>query len=312
MKISYVESSRKNKMSEIRIAFTDFWTTFDPKDSFIVKEILEGLNILIVDSNPHILFYGPFGNRHKQFQDTRKIYWSGENTRPNYEECDLALSFELDSTKNVHCPLFAIDYWYALDRNYTSHSNPSELLTKSKDVSKRPEKFISFVHGNGFVGTNHWGNYQDGVKKRNELFDILSKYKKVDSAGTFRNNMPYTVTGGPVKGKFIRDYKFTFAIENSSSPENVSYVTEKMIDPMLFGSIPVHWGSKYVEDYFNPKSFINANNFSNNHDLADYLIYLDQNDQAYNEIYEQPFVTGGNLPEVFNLKRIQSRILNLL
>jgi hypothetical protein len=165
------------------------------------------------------------------------------------------------------------------------------------------------VHGNGGEGINTWGNLQDGVSKRNALFHILNSKKRVDSAGTFLNNTGFTVDY-MTKLNFIKDYKFTFAIENSSYP---GYVTEKIMDPMMASSVPIYWGSSRVTEEFNPKSFIDANKFSSLQELADYLVYLDNNDDAYDEIYSQPFITGGKMPEAFDLRTtLKSKIMSLV
>lgn len=57
---------------------------------------------------------------------------------------------------------------------------------------------------------------------------------------------------------YISDYKFYFSFENSKSP---GYITEKVVNAMLAGAIPVFWGDKTVFDLLNPKSFIYVENF---------------------------------------------------
>ena len=37
------------------------------------------------------------------------------------------------------------------------------------------------------------------------------------------------------------------------------YVTEKIVNAFLAGSIPIYWGSRAVLEIFNPESFIYAN-----------------------------------------------------
>lgn len=57
------------------------------------------------------------------------------------------------------------------------------------------------------------------------------------------------------KRAFLSRYKFTVAFENSSAP---GYHTEKILDPMLVGSIPIYWGDREIESVFNPASFIHV------------------------------------------------------
>lgn len=51
-----------------------------------------------------------------------------------------------------------------------------------------------------------------GVEFRNNLVNIISKYKNIDYGGAWRNNV-----GGPVldKLKFLNNYKFNICCENS-------------------------------------------------------------------------------------------------
>jgi len=57
------------------------------------------------------------------------------------------------------------------------------------------------------------------------------------------------------KINFIKNYKFTIAFENSTSP---GYTTEKLWQPMLSGSVPVYWGNPEVDRMFNTRSFVNV------------------------------------------------------
>lgn len=57
------------------------------------------------------------------------------------------------------------------------------------------------------------------------------------------------------KRDFLAAYKFTIAFENSRAP---GYYTEKILDPMLAGSIPVYWGDPGIASHFNPRSFLSV------------------------------------------------------
>ncbi len=75
------------------------------------------------------------------------------------------------------------------------------------------KKFCNFIYSNG-----------NADKEREEFYNLLSQYKKVDSGGRYLNNI-----GGPVKDKFSfqQQYKFSIAFENTSSK---GYTTEKLIE----------------------------------------------------------------------------------
>ncbi|WP_416171499.1 glycosyltransferase family 10 domain-containing protein [Algoriphagus boritolerans] len=65
------------------------------------------------------------------------------------------------------------------------------------------------------------------AKERIEFFKKLSQYKQVDSGGIVHNNLGFRVSD---KMKFIKDYKFIVAFENSSYP---GYITEKIWHPFF-------------------------------------------------------------------------------
>ena len=204
----------------LKIWFDDFWggfiqETLRDKSNFLTKMIFDDRNIVITNDSPDIIFFSCFGNNHRHY-NCKKIFWTGENVRPNFSECDLALTFDYsDHPKHYRFPCYSVRWFEILNRERFSISDVTiseTTLLEAKTYHTKPG-FCAFVHGNGGEGRNQWGNLQDGVIKRNELLTMLSSYRKVDSAGTWRNNMGYTVDG-VAKFNFIKNYKFTFAIEN--------------------------------------------------------------------------------------------------
>ena len=110
---------------------------------------------------------------------------------------------------------------------------------------------------------------------RDRFFELLSKYKRVDSAGRWLNNIGGTVSD---KLKFIASYKFSIAFENGSHP---GYTTEKIFEPMLVDSLPIYWGNPLVNLDFNPRSFVNYYDHNSLDALVDWVIELDRNDDLY-------------------------------
>lgn len=53
-------------------------------------------------------------------------------------------------------------------------------------------------------------------------------------------------------------------------------------------------------EHFNPKSFINANEMSAD-DLMETIRYLDQNDTAFVEMLQEPWLIDNKLPDWFSL-----------
>jgi hypothetical protein len=137
------------------------------------------------------------------------------------------------------------------------------------------KKFCCFIYSNNSTG--------HGASLRKQLFETLSKYKKVDSFGQVCNNM--YVLSRKDEPRVIMDYKFYIAYENSGAE---GYITEKIIKAYTYGCIPIYWGDPLVESYFNPESFINANKFKSVTELIDKIKEIDQNDELYQHMLNVP------------------------
>jgi hypothetical protein len=114
-------------------------------------------------------------------------------------------------------------------------------------VPTKQKKFCAFMYSN-------CGDAMDSAV-RIAFFKILSKYKRVDAIGGCMNNMGRQeeaikerynlITRGTGTGFYdiavarYREYKFVITFENSQHP---GYITEKLINPILAGSIPIYWG----------------------------------------------------------------------
>jgi len=82
----------------------------------------------------------------------------------------------------------------------------------------------------------------------------------------------------------------------------MDYLTEKFFASFLYGSLPVVWGAPNVHEYEpGPNSFVNALDFESPLALAEYLVFLDKNDDEYLKFHHwrklgpsQTFVRLGN------------------
>ncbi|KAK8898387.1 alpha-(1-_3)-fucosyltransferase activity protein [Tritrichomonas musculus] len=123
---------------------------------------------------------------------------------------------------------------------------------------------------------------------RKQYVEELMKYIKIDSYGSCLNNakVPSELEKHDkyrTKENVVKYYKFTIAFENSNDPD---YVSEKLFQPLRYGSVPIFRGCSNLEDFAPRHSSIDANKFASAKELADYLIYLDNNDTAYNEYFD--------------------------
>ena len=81
----------------------------------------------------------------------------------------------------------------------------------------------------------------------------------------------------------FKPYKFTLAFENGVCTD---YITEKFWIILRRNSVPVVLAKDYYSaDAVPPDSFISVQDFPSVKALAEYLLYLDKNDHAYNQYF---------------------------
>ncbi len=114
----------------------------------------------------------------------------------------------------------------------------------------------------------------------------------MDSGGKVLNNI-----GGRVDDKraYLARCKFTIAFENESHP---GYATEKTIEPLLMGSIPIYWGDPHIDEDFNPECFINVHRFKCFDDVVDEVRRIDQDEKLWQQYVTAPIFKDDVLPEL--------------
>jgi hypothetical protein len=125
---------------------------------------------------------------------------------------------------------------------------------------------------------------------RIDLLQTLGSRGKVEVFGRGWNNignMPQnqaekltairSVFLGPCNDKheLLSRYKFAIAYENTAYP---GYVTEKVIDAMVAGSVPVYLGAPDIVEHLPAAAFINARAFSSPEAIAEYMDQLTENE----------------------------------
>lgn len=251
----------------ISINFCDFWLGFSPCDNYFYNLLIHEFDIEI-SNNPDFLFFSIFGNNNLNYKCI-KIQYIGENIPPF--NCDYSFSFEPTSGNNYRLP------------HYLLYPGYYELVNKKVDEKLLDRKFCNFLVNN------------PNCIERNNFFQKLSKYKKVDSGGRLFNNLGYEVNG---KRQFQAQYKFSIAYENQAyRPDFPYYVTEKPFESMTVNSLPIYRGGSKINEDFNTKSFINYHDFKSEDEMIDYIIYLDKNDDKYMEVMKEPWFINNEIPE---------------
>ena len=238
-------------MRPFRIAFSDGLAAEKPFESRILRLLAEHTPTVGADfDQADLLIYSDFGRRHQGFKGL-KAYVTGENMLPDFAECDLAYAPMAipGNPRSIRLPYYA----QVLPHLGSLVRTPGY---DSSEAANRPS-FCSFIASNprGTV--------------RNRFFKQLHRRKALVSAGRHFNT-----TGQALHDKlaFLRDFRFNLAFENSSSP---GYVTEKLVEPLLMGVIPIYWGADDVADEFNPACMIDVRKFPCFEDAVDHIIAVD-------------------------------------
>ena len=246
----YLETFQSSKT--MYIYFNAFWS--DCTQTSIYYDVFINLfkkvyncNIEISDiDKADILIESIFDGESKlNYKKWRYSYfYSGEpeSNEPEdiYKRNYTALLKNSRTHKNIiHFPFFV--YYLTL-----ASINFKELETKKENIV--PKKFCCTFISNPNGST------------RNKFIEKLEKYKQIDHHGNYKNNQSERFGGNWHSQALVekmKEYKFVLCFENSENINSDSYITEKIINPLLANVIPIYWGNKRIGEYFNNDRILN-------------------------------------------------------
>ena len=297
---------------KLKLAFSDMWGfedyLFNPHDNYFTDLLGTKFNIEINQEKPDLLIYSVFGDTYKNHK-CKKILFSGENLDAgkgqlsHYDDSDVTLSHYEDLPKEIFMPLWVLFVnWFNKKQPRPLPSNPTysvslDAIQNNRERFLKDRKFCAFINNNP-------------IKDRIGLFQELHKNEHIDSFGSLFNNV-----GAPLRGsqhdkvKLLENYKFTIAFENSY---HLGYNTEKIIEPLESGCIPLYSGGERVKDYFNPKSFLHYQDYSSIRKYAEEIVNISQNHELYESIVLQPPLNLNNIEKDLHPSIILDKVLNKL
>jgi len=147
--------------------------------------------------------------------------------------------------------------------NIDSYVNELDyLLTFSEEISKKYKNAITFPWCSIRLDHKDWG-----VHNKTKLLSMIASNKKEAPGHLLRHQVASDLSekhsidlwgGGyklfPQHGKILalKDYMFSVVIQNC----NMDTFFTDFVDPLATGTIPIFWGTKNVDKYFNPDGFI--------------------------------------------------------
>jgi GR25 family glycosyltransferase involved in LPS biosynthesis len=290
--------------SRLRVAFFDMWADFQPQYNLFLETFKQnGFDVECDQIDPTFIIFGPFGkdNQNAKWTNIPKIFYTGENI-PAVIRNDIVLNIGFSrsiSDNYIRVPNWFLELnWYNQDSSLIKNPLPFslDLLKSTADIRS---KFCIFVASNPTSVC------------RNTLYNVLCRYKDVDSAGLLFNNSSHIQsgpggTGGQViKVEAYRKYKFALVCENSQSN---GYITEKLLHAKLAGCVPIYWGAQDVTLDFNKEAFINVSDYTSFDDLLQAIENLDKDTGAWLNIATKPLLLDLEKPRAILSLMAQSII----
>ncbi|SHN65848.1 Glycosyltransferase family 10 (fucosyltransferase) C-term [Butyrivibrio hungatei DSM 14810] len=270
-------------MKKIKIKFVGYdWPGFYPEELYFYRLFKKHYDVEISD-NPDYVICSIFGTEYEYCKYPQiRIMCVGENYIPDFNLIDYSIS------------RYPINY---LDRNFyligcadvVDEKKWKQLETKNRNY---PDQFINTkTRFANFIASHESEN---GL--RGDFFKELCKYKRVDSVGSYLNNMAEedkVTFRDDSKTNFQKKCKFTLCFESTS---HEGFITEKISDAFYADTIPVYFGSTNVTEIFNEKAFIICRGREDFARTIDLIKKLDQDDDLYMEMLRQPIFVNSHYP----------------
>lgn len=287
-------SEKRMSKSTIRIAFADL----NEIDNYIIHFLRQEYDLIIDSEAPDFLFFSCAGTSHFKYKNCIKIFITVESIIPDFNDCDYAITSRRISFDGRHFFLPP-----ALAYTLGDTISPTRL---PQNPEKR--KFCSFLYSS---------IHNRGSRYRKDFcLYLMEHYKHVDCPGRVLHNIDipslserYDIEGWrSSKIKYLADYKFNIAFENADID---GYITEKLMDCFLAGTVPIYWGSSKNLAPFPKEAIIHANDYPDFKSLVAKIKEIDEDDELYLKIlHANPLFQSNAASTQEQIKEFLSPILS--
>ena len=117
------------------------------------------------------------------------------------------------------------------------------------------------------------------------------------------------------KQQVLPDYRFVVAFENFTG--DMGYISEKMLDALSVGVVPIYLGDAHITDHFPADAFVDARQFRNGRELLDFARDCSQERWSALRAAGQAFVASPAAQKFYpqsyaqNIARIICKVLGL-
>ena len=259
----------------------------------------------------------------KRFPQARIVFISGEpKPLPRGFHPHLVLDCKSNHSKNYFYFPFYASSFFERHQNNPNHLLKTTIIDGGGDVTRKStDSIITTDAANHMIDNNSTPNmttilsptsnsktkfcaymYRYDIAHRVALFDALNKYKSVDALGKSRNkNRRHAFQGtNPYDAavSIYKPYKFVICCENHVIP---GYITEKIINAMLAGAIPIYYGAPDITQHFNSKSFIRVQDFPNISAMVSFVQKVDNDSVLYQQMLQQPWFDNNQLNKYLDI-----------
>lgn len=217
---------------------------------------------------------------------TLNVFFTGEPVEPDLRKNHCALSFSRTETDDL----------YRLPLYVTYVGGPSELFNIPTREHLRPK--VTAVARNPAHGSPRLG-----------YAEFFSRNSWLSCAGSAFPPDLRPIHIGPSwdsKKEFLSRSMFNMAFENTNMP---GYVTEKILQAFLAGTVPLWWGDLEVCHDFNLEAMIRVDDFLTVDDLFDRIRDLQNDREAYERIRNAPKFPNDTVPPWWSRQRFVSWLL---
>ena len=280
--LEYKDLDNENKTSIKTIKL--HYINIHPRWIELLKNDLDGkINIVLDKEKPDYLMYATFGCKYlnEKYNNTIKIAFFTENQIPDLNYADYAVGLSHIS----YLDRFFTYPYFVFHINREKLSIQNFTIAREKALNNPRTKFCGAVISNP-EGMRVW------------FLNELNKYKTIDMGGRYHNNVGRNVHN---KIEFLSSYKFSIGMENS---EGDGYLSEKIFDSFLAGTIPIYYGDYTIDEHINPKTYILIRDRNDISLKIEYIKKIDNDDNLYRSILREKIFIDENFKEkVDNLRK---------
>lgn len=188
-----------------------------------------------------------------------RIFLSEENIRCDLSNIDFSFNSEFQNNNKNH---FRFPHWK--DHLEWSHEGVERNLT---NTAKRFGEFMNIndllkPQGNSFLKKKDVCIFSSHLlSPRKEIFDKFSEHFNVKGYGPIFNSSIKNHNESNFSSiDIMKNYSFNLCPENSIYP---GYYTERVPNSFIAKTLPITWADKNISRDFNPRSFVNLLDYSN-------------------------------------------------